>query len=95
MSLDVNTVKQIAFLARIRVPEEELAPLVGELNNILHFVEQLKEVDTDGIDALATVCEIELPRREDEVTDGGYPDKVLANAPDAFDGFYTVPKVVE
>lgn len=95
MSLDTNTVKQIAFLARIRVPEEELAPLVGELNNILHFVEQLSEVNTEGVPPLASVCDVGLPRREDEVTDGGYPEKVLANAPETEDGCYCVPKVVE
>ncbi|MEO5336695.1 MAG: Asp-tRNA(Asn)/Glu-tRNA(Gln) amidotransferase subunit GatC [Magnetospirillum sp. WYHS-4] len=95
MSLDTNTVKQIAFLARIRVPDEELAPLVGELNNILHFVEQLSEVDTQGVPPLASVADVGLPRRDDAVTDGNCQDKVLANGPEVQDGFYCVPKVVE
>ncbi|WP_259780025.1 Asp-tRNA(Asn)/Glu-tRNA(Gln) amidotransferase subunit GatC [Aestuariispira ectoiniformans] len=95
MSLDKETVAKIAHLARIRVPEEDLEPLAGELNNILGWIEQLGEVDTDGVEPMTSVVEMTLRQREDQVTDGNYPDKVLANGPDTAMGFYTVPKVVE
>jgi len=95
MALDTDTVRRIAHLARIHIPEEDLAPLAGELSNIIGWVEQLAEVDTDGVEPMTSVVETVLKQREDVVTDGGYPDKVLANAPDAADGFFTVPKVVE
>jgi aspartyl-tRNA(Asn)/glutamyl-tRNA(Gln) amidotransferase subunit C len=95
MSLDKATVASIATLARLRVPEDRLEPMVAELNTILGFVEQLDEVDTSGVEPLASVTGHALPQRADEVTDGGYPERVTANAPDAAHGFYTVPKVVE
>jgi len=95
MSLDRNTVRNIAFLARIKVPEEDLDGLVGELSGIIGWVEQLGEVDTDNVEPITSVAEMTLPRRKDEVTDGDYPDRVLANAPDRVNGFYAVPKVVE
>lgn len=95
MSLDNATVRTIANLARIAVTDEELEPLARELSGIMGFVEQLSEVDTDGIAPMTSVADLTLPRRADEVTDGGYPDKVLANAPERFDGFFLVPKVVE
>lgn len=95
MSMDKATVRRIATLARIRVPDEELDRLAGELGNILHWVEQLNEVDTSNVAPLASVSGAKLPRRRDEVTDGGYRERVLANAPEARDGFFTVPKVVE
>lgn len=95
MALDKDTVRQIAHLARLKVPEENLEHLAGELSNILTWVEQLDEVDTEGVAPMTSVVEYALPMREDEVTDGGYPDKVLANAPDPEKGFFTVPKVVE
>ena len=95
MSMDKDTVRRIATLARIRVPEEDLDRLAGELGNILHWVEQLGEVDTGNVAAVASVSGAELPFRKDEVTDGGYPERVLANAPEPRDGFFTVPKVVE
>lgn len=99
MSLDKATVRAIAELARIEVREEELDHLAGELSGILHFVEQLAEVNTDGIEPMASVADLTLPLRKDVVTDGGYADAVLANAPDAIreddGGFFTVPKVVE
>ncbi|MHA1538163.1 MAG: Asp-tRNA(Asn)/Glu-tRNA(Gln) amidotransferase subunit GatC [Alphaproteobacteria bacterium] len=95
MALDEATVRKIARLARIEVPDERLAGLAAELSNILDWVEQLGEVDTDGVAPMASVVEVVLPMRADEVTDGGYPDKILANAPDAAKGFFTVPKVVE
>ena len=95
MSLDKATVRHIAFLARINVPEEELTPLAHEMSGILHWVEQLGEVDTEGVHPMASVTHQTLPMRHDEVTGGGIPDKVLANAPEAKEGFYLVPKVVE
>lgn len=95
MSIDTEKVRRIAYLARINVPEERLEGLAGELNQILGFIEQLSEVDTDGVKPMTSVTDVRPPLREDEVTDGGYADKVLANAPDGVDGFYTVPKVVE
>ncbi|MBX9635355.1 MAG: Asp-tRNA(Asn)/Glu-tRNA(Gln) amidotransferase subunit GatC [Magnetospirillum sp.] len=99
MSLDKATVRAIAELARIEVREEELDHLAGELSGILHFVEQLAEVNTDGIQPMASVADLTLPLRPDAVTDGGYADAILANAPDAIreddGGFFTVPKVVE
>ena len=95
MSLDKTTVRNIALLARIKVPDEELDALAGELSGIIGWVEQLNEVDTEGVEAIASVAEMSLFRRKDEVTDGNYPDRVLANAPDREGGFYAVPKVVE
>jgi len=95
MSLDKATVASIAALARLRVPEDRLEAMVGDLNAILGFVEQLDEVDTAGVEPLASVTGHALPLRDDVVTDGGYPDRVTANAPDAAGSFYAVPKVVE
>ena len=95
MALDKATVKTIAFLARIKVPEEELEHLAGELSNILGWVEQLGEVDTEGVEPMTSGAETTLPEREDAVTDGDVRDQVLANAPEAEDGFYAVPKVLE
>ena len=95
MSLDKSTVAKIAHLARIRVEEDKLAPLADELNNIIGWVEQLGEVDTDGVKPMTSVVHVTLPRRADAVADGGYPDRVLENAPASVNHFYTVPKVVE
>ncbi len=95
MALDKDTVRKIASLARIRVPEEALGPLAGELNNIIGWVEQLSEVDTDAVEPMTSVADLTLPMRADEVTDGNVTEKVLANAPDRQDAFYAVPKVVE
>lgn len=95
MSLDKATVASIAALARLRVPEHRLEAMVGDLNAILGFVEQLDEVDTTGVEPLASVTGHALPLRDDVVTDGGYPDRVTANAPDPAGSFYAVPKVVE
>lgn len=95
MSIDKDTVAKIANLARIEVSENELESTVGELNNILDWVEQLDEVSTDGVDAMTSVVEASLPRREDKITDGGYRDQVLKNAPHAEHGFFAVPKVIE
>jgi aspartyl-tRNA(Asn)/glutamyl-tRNA(Gln) amidotransferase subunit C len=95
MSLDKDTVKKLATLARLDLPEAELQHLAGELSNIMQFIEQLNEVDTDGVAPMTSVAHMELARRADVVTDGNYPDQVLANAPESMDGFYLVPKVVE
>ncbi len=95
MSLDISTVKNIAFLARIKVPDEKLEPLARELSHIIGWVEQLAEVHTDGVPPMTSVAEMTLPRRPDVVDDGGYAERVIANAPDPEGTFYTVPKVVE
>ena len=95
MSLDIATVRRIAMLARIRVEEADLPTLQGELNGILGWIEQLGEVNVDGVEPLTGAAQMALKMREDLVTDGGYPDKVLANAPERAGDFYSVPKVVE
>ena len=95
MSVDAATVKRIAHLARIKLEDAEVAPLERELNNILSWIEQLAQVDTDGVEPMTAVIPNKLRWREDIVTDGGYPDKVLANAPQAEFGFFAVPKVIE
>lgn len=95
MSVDDATVKRIAKLARIRVEPDEIAPLAGELDTILHWVEQLGEVDTDAVEPMTAVMPMALKRRADVVSDGGYADDVLANAPEARHGFFVVHKIVE
>jgi len=95
MSLDKATVARIAHLARIHVPEQDLEPLAGELSTILDWVEQLAEVDTEGVAPMTSVVEIESRWRKDEITDGDRAEDVLANAPESEMGFYTVPKVME
>ena len=95
MSLDRATVAKIAHLARIRLDEADLDAMTGELSNILTFVEQLAEVPTDGVEAMTSVTHQALRWREDVVTEGAEPDRVLANAPARTAGFFTVPKVVE
>jgi aspartyl-tRNA(Asn)/glutamyl-tRNA(Gln) amidotransferase subunit C len=95
MSLDKDTVRRIAHLARIRVTDNELRSVAHDLERILAFVEQLNEVDTEGVEPMTSAVAMELPQRPDQVTDGNRRDEVLANAPDSVDGFYTVPTVVE
>ena len=95
MSIDKATVAKIARLARIYVAEEKREALAGELSNILGWVEQLGEVDTENVAPMTSVVEIRLPERDDVVTDGDCRDDVLANAPETDGGFYVVPKVVE
>jgi aspartyl-tRNA(Asn)/glutamyl-tRNA(Gln) amidotransferase subunit C len=95
MSVDGTTVRRIAHLARLRVSDAEVEPLAAELNGILGWIEQLGEVDVTGIEPMTSVLPLKLRWREDAVTDGGYPDKVLANAPAATHGFFGVPKVIE
>jgi aspartyl-tRNA(Asn)/glutamyl-tRNA(Gln) amidotransferase subunit C len=95
MPLDKATVAQIATLARIRLSEAELEPLASELAHILSWVEQLNEVDTSGVAPMASVAHTGLPMRDDEVTEGGQREEILANAPRTARGFFVVPKVVE
>jgi aspartyl-tRNA(Asn)/glutamyl-tRNA(Gln) amidotransferase subunit C len=95
MSVDIDKVRHIAKLARIAMSEEELGRLVPELNNILGWIEQLSEVDTEGVEPLTAVVEQKLRLRDDVVNDGECRDEVLANAPDAQHGFFAVPKVIE
>ena len=95
MSLDKATVAGIASLACVRVDEDELEELAGELSQILDFVEQLAEIDTENVEPMMSVAAMELRRRADEVTEGNLHEKILANAPDHTADFFTVPKVVE
>lgn len=95
MSVSNDQVRHIARLARIAMSDEEIERLVPELNNILGWVEQLGEVNTDGVEPLTAVIDQKLRLREDEVTDGNIRDEILANAPDVQHGFFAVPKVIE
>ena len=95
MAVDRDTTRRVAHLARIRVEEDQLEALAGELSRILAFAEQLAEVDVEGVEPMTSVTPMRLKRREDGVTDGGMQARILANAPDAREGFFAVPKVVE
>jgi aspartyl-tRNA(Asn)/glutamyl-tRNA(Gln) amidotransferase subunit C len=95
MSVSPDQVRHIAKLARIAMSDEEIERLVPELNNILGWVEQLEEVNTDGVEPLTAVVPNKLRLREDKVTDGDCRDEILANAPVAEHGFFAVPKVIE
>ncbi|MFP5448978.1 MAG: aspartyl/glutamyl-tRNA(Asn/Gln) amidotransferase subunit C [Caulobacterales bacterium 32-67-6] len=95
MAIDAATVRKVAKLARIAEPEERIEPLARELNGILTWIEMLNEVDTDGVEPMTSVVHQGLPMREDVVTEGGDPARVLANAPKAAKDFFVVPKVVE
>ena len=95
MSVDKDTVRRIAKLARLAVPESRLEPMAGELNGIFQWVEMLNEVAVEGVPAMTSVVAQKLKWREDKVSDGGQADALLANAPDGEDHFFVVPKVVE
>jgi aspartyl-tRNA(Asn)/glutamyl-tRNA(Gln) amidotransferase subunit C len=95
MSVDADTVRRIAHLARIKVADDEVEHLQGELNAILAFVEQLSEVDVTGVEPMTSVTPMEMKKRPDVVTDGGDPEAVLKNAPAREGDFFLVPKVVE
>ncbi|MGH6933912.1 MAG: Asp-tRNA(Asn)/Glu-tRNA(Gln) amidotransferase subunit GatC [Dongiaceae bacterium] len=95
MSLDRAAVAHIATLARIKVPDSGLDAMAKELDTILHWVEQLNEVDTSGVEPMTGAVHMALPKRQDVVSDGDCRDKILANAPEAAHGFFLVPKVVE
>ena len=95
MSVDQNTVRRIARLARIAVTDDEVPHLQGELNAILAFVEQLNEVDVDGVEPMTSVTPMVMKKREDRVTDGEMAERIVANAPASEDNYFLVPKVVE
>ena len=95
MTVDADTVRRIAHLARIAVADDEVAHLQGELNAILAFVEQLNEVDCAGVEPMTSVTPMQMKQRKDEVTDGGIPDEILVNAPAREADYFVVPKVVE
>ena len=95
MALDPTTIRRIANLARMRVEDDQLAPLARELNGIMGWIEQLNEVNVDGVEPLTGGAQMAMKMRDDLVTDGGYPEKILANAPDRNGPFFAVPKVVE
>ena len=95
MAIDIDTARKVAKLARIRVEEAALPALAGELSGILAFMEQLGEVDVTGVEPMTSVTPMRLVRRADVVTDGGIAGQILKNAPDAREGFFAVPKVVE
>ncbi|MDE2135607.1 MAG: Asp-tRNA(Asn)/Glu-tRNA(Gln) amidotransferase subunit GatC [Alphaproteobacteria bacterium] len=95
MSVDKDTVRRIARLARLALEEERVEPMVRELNGILAWVEQLKKVDVEGVAPLTSVVEQRLKMREDVVTEGDNADALMANAPGGEDHFFVVPKVVE
>lgn len=95
MSLDKETVARIATLARIRLTEEETDRLAGELSKIVDWIEQLGEVDTESAAPMTSVVDAAFPKRDDTVDDGGYPERVMANAPEPANSFFTVPKVVD
>jgi len=95
MSVDADTVRRIAHLARIAVAEEEIEHLRGELNVMLAFVEQLNEVNVDGVEPMTSVTPMAMKKRADVVTDGGIAEDIVKNAPSSEDNFFLVPKVVE
>jgi aspartyl-tRNA(Asn)/glutamyl-tRNA(Gln) amidotransferase subunit C len=95
MTIDAATVRKVARLARIAEPEDRLEPLAQELSRILDWIEQLGEVDTEGVEPMSSPVRTPLPMREDVVTEGGDPERVLANAPRRAGNYFVVPKVVE
>ena len=95
MSVDRDTVRRIARLARLAVDEDQVAHMESELNTLLAWVEQLQEVDVEGVPPMTSVVEQRLKMRDDIVRDGGYPQDLMKNAPQAEDNFFVVPKVVE
>ena len=95
MSVDQATVKRVAKLSRIAISEENLGKMEGELNAILGVIEQLSEVDVEGVEPMTSVTPMEMKKRKDGVTDGAKADDIIANAPESDDNFFIVPKVVE
>lgn len=95
MAIDAATVRRVAHLARIKTPEDRLEPLAAELNDIMAWIEQLSEIDVEGVEPMTSNVHQPLRLRDDEVTDGNRVDAVLSNAPKSADGFFVVPKVVE
>ena len=95
MSIDTETARKVAHLARIKVEEEDLPALASEFNAMLGFIDELNEVDVDGVEPMVSVTPMRLPRRADVVTEGNQAEAILKNAPDSREGFFAVPKVVE
>ena len=95
MSVDQATVRRVAKLARIKVKEENVERLAGELNSILHWIEQLNEVDVEGVEPMTSVVTVKMKKRADVVTDGNSPHDVVENAPATEDDYFLVPKVIE
>ena len=95
MSVDATTVKRIGRLARIRIEDDEVTAYQGELNAIIGFIEQLAEVNVDGVEPMTSVTPMTLRRRDDVVSDGNYPEQIVKNAPLSEDNFFMVPKVIE
>jgi len=95
MSVDIDTVRRVARLARIAVSDEDAARMTGELNVILGFVEQLNEVNVEGVEPMTSVIPMEMKKRQDAVTDGNKAADIVANAPATAENFFLVPKVVE
>lgn len=95
MSVDAKTVKRVAHLSRIALPEEDVAKMQGEINAILGFVEQLNEVNVDGVEPMTSVTPMVMKKRVDVVTDGGIAQQIIKNAPASDDDYFMVPKVVE
>jgi len=95
MAIDADTVRRVSRLARIATPEARLEPLAQQLSGILGWIEQLNEVDVEGVEPMATAVHAIQPLRDDVVTDGGDPGRILGNAPKSDEGFFVVPKVVE
>jgi aspartyl-tRNA(Asn)/glutamyl-tRNA(Gln) amidotransferase subunit C len=95
MAVDATTVRKVARLARLHIPDERLEPMAGELNGILSWIEMLNEVDVDGVEPMTSAVATRLAMREDVVSDGGKAADIVLNAPRSADGFFVVPKVVE
>jgi aspartyl-tRNA(Asn)/glutamyl-tRNA(Gln) amidotransferase subunit C len=95
MAIDAATVRKVARLARIATPEDRVEQLAKELNGIMSWIEQLGEVDTDGVEPMTSAVAVALPMRDDVVTEGGDADRVLGNAPKRAGNFFVVPKVLE
>jgi len=95
MSVDQATVRHIAHLARIAISDEEAGNLEGELNTILSWVEQLSQVDTEGVEPMTSVVRMAMKKRDDQISDGGYAEKIVHNAPVHEETFFMVPKVIE
>ena len=95
MSLDKATLERVAYLARIKINNSEIDKMTEELNNIMKWIEELNEVDITNVQPMTGVSNMSLREREDKVTDGGYQDKIVSNAPEKIDNSFTVPKVIE
>ena len=95
MSLDTNTVRRVANLARIKIEDKKLAPLADELSHIIGWIEQLSEVDTNAVEPMTSVIKVKMPSRPDVISAGNCEDRILVNAPDSVPPYFVVPKVIE